>query len=150
MLFATASAAALDRSSTGRMMTWLRTPIRPFSRRQPSKLAPFRLMPIGGFSLPALGLEVVDVQVLAGANVLDGLPDIHAVLDDRVAGLDALDRQLVADRDVRLRVELDHLVLVHDPAVEAGAGLQALHHHNTHAVALVMDDEVDRHRASPC
>ena len=33
MLFATASAAAFERSSSGRMMTWLRTPTRPFSRR---------------------------------------------------------------------------------------------------------------------
>ena len=33
MLCATASAAALDRSSSGRMITWLRTPTRPFSRR---------------------------------------------------------------------------------------------------------------------
>jgi hypothetical protein len=32
MLFATASAAAFEMSSTGRMMTWLRTPTRPFSR----------------------------------------------------------------------------------------------------------------------
>ena len=32
MLFSTACAAALERSSTGRMMTWLRTPTRPFSR----------------------------------------------------------------------------------------------------------------------
>ena len=30
---ATASQAALDRSSTGRMITWLRTPTRPFLRR---------------------------------------------------------------------------------------------------------------------
>ncbi|MNM97346.1 hypothetical protein D3C81_1098480 [compost metagenome] len=33
MAAATASAAALDRSSSGRMMTWLRTPTRPLSRR---------------------------------------------------------------------------------------------------------------------
>ena len=33
MLLATASATAFERSSTGRMMTWLRTPTRPFSRR---------------------------------------------------------------------------------------------------------------------
>src|SRR5512139_3397288 len=108
MLLATASAAALDRSSTGRMMTWLRTPMRPFSRRQPSKEAPFRLMPMTGFSLPALRLDVVDVQMLAGADVLHRAADIHAVLDDGVAGPDRLDRELVADRDVRLRVELDH------------------------------------------
>src|ERR1700688_743025 len=35
MLLATASQAALERSSSGRMTTWLRTPTRPFSRRQP-------------------------------------------------------------------------------------------------------------------
>ncbi len=33
MATATASAAALERSSSGRMMTWLRTPTRPLSRR---------------------------------------------------------------------------------------------------------------------
>ncbi len=35
MLLATASQAAFERSSSGRMTTWLRTPTRPFSRRQP-------------------------------------------------------------------------------------------------------------------
>src|SRR5215204_2830385 len=40
MLLATASQAALDRSSRGRMTTWLRTPTRPLSRRQPQN---FRL-----------------------------------------------------------------------------------------------------------
>ena len=34
MLLATASQAALEMSSTGRITTWLRTPTRPFSRRQ--------------------------------------------------------------------------------------------------------------------
>ena len=33
MLWATASAAALEMSSTGSTMTWLRTPTRPLSRR---------------------------------------------------------------------------------------------------------------------
>src|SRR6185295_280317 len=37
-LLATASHAAFERSSSGRMTTWLRTPTRPFSRRQPRKL----------------------------------------------------------------------------------------------------------------
>src|ERR1043165_1429640 len=38
MLLATASQAEFDRSSSGRMMTWLRTPTRPFSRRQPKNV----------------------------------------------------------------------------------------------------------------
>src|SRR5262249_4795274 len=37
MLLATDSQAALERSSSGRISTWLRTPTRPFSRRQPVK-----------------------------------------------------------------------------------------------------------------
>ena len=39
MLLATASQAAFDRSSSGRMTTWLRTPTRPFSRRQPQNFS---------------------------------------------------------------------------------------------------------------
>src|ERR1700704_5684122 len=38
MLFATDSQAEFERSSSGRMTTWLRTPTRPFSRRQPENL----------------------------------------------------------------------------------------------------------------
>ena len=113
------------------------------------KHAPLRFMPICRVPLPALRLDVVDVQVLAGADVLDRAADIHAVLDDGVARPDRPDRQLVADRDVRPGVELDHLVLVHDPAIQACAGLQALHHHHAHTVALVMDDEMDRHLLPP-
>src|SRR6478672_6628439 len=59
MLLATASQAALERSSSGRMTTWLRTPTRPFSRRQPMKesladatlmgmLAGLRAAPVAG------------------------------------------------------------------------------------------------------
>jgi hypothetical protein len=40
MLLATASQAAFDRSSSGRMTTWLRTPTRPFLRRQPQNVSP--------------------------------------------------------------------------------------------------------------
>jgi hypothetical protein len=29
------------------------------------------------------------------------------------------------------------------------AGLEAFHHHHTHAVAFIMDDEMDRHRFLP-
>src|SRR5688572_17727065 len=52
MLFATASQAALERSSRGRMMTWLRTPTRPFSRRQPWKVVALPFFLETGFALP--------------------------------------------------------------------------------------------------
>src|SRR5712671_7834733 len=38
MLCATDSQAELERSSSGRITTWLRTPTRPFSRRQPENV----------------------------------------------------------------------------------------------------------------
>src|SRR6476619_957306 len=86
MLWATASHAAFDRSSSGRITTWLRTPTRPFSRRQPRKL---RLLPLLRrlplvfvamelWPSPALGLEVLDVDVLAHAGVGDHAADVLA------------------------------------------------------------------------
>ena len=58
------------------------------------------------FRSPALGLEVLDVDVLAHAGVGDHAADVLAVLDDGVALLERLERDLVADRDVLLGVSL--------------------------------------------
>src|SRR3712207_6743776 len=148
MLLATASQAALERSSRGRMTTWLRTPMRPFSRRQPQNFrlecpfvfpfacamaSPHRLS-FGGrakarspepmiafkwscqaagsgpsppasarLTSPTLGFHVVDVDVLALADVGDRLADVLPVFPDRVAGLDVVQGGLVADRDIVLR-----------------------------------------------
>src|SRR5215207_10096507 len=137
MLWATASLAALERSSRGRITTWLRTPTRPFSRRHAVTLPfPFfiasaplpkfvihgstpwhelrkrkgalasiwlecrfsievpiracgrgcRNFKIGGTRvLPAFGLEIVDVDVLAASDLLDEAADVLAILDRGVA-----------------------------------------------------------------
>src|SRR5688500_5831869 len=67
MLFATASQAALERSSSGRMMTWLRTPTRPFSRRQPQNVAlPFFLatdLPVLPFLLDFFAIVISPSRV---------------------------------------------------------------------------------------
>src|SRR3989442_8931743 len=70
MLFATASQAALERSSTGRTRTWFRTPTRPLSRLYPRNVALLRSMlcDLNGtleWLSPALGLDIVHVSVLA-------------------------------------------------------------------------------------
>src|SRR5688500_20381607 len=112
MLLATASQAALERSSSGRIRTWLRTPTRPFSRRQPRKLRldlarlPLLFAAMAFRPLPALGLEVLHVHMLARARVGRHAADILAVLDDRLPLLERLQRHLVAARDVRLGLEL--------------------------------------------
>jgi hypothetical protein len=57
----------------------------------------------GSFGLPALGLDVVDVGMLAGLDRRHDLAHVDAVLDDGVADGHVLaQRHLVADRDVLL------------------------------------------------
>src|SRR5580765_8682836 len=111
MLFATASQAALERSSTGRTRTWFRTPTRPLSRLYPRNVALLRSMlcdlceeTLEWFS-PALGLDIVHVGVLAHLDGRNGAADVHTVLDHRVAALELTDRELVADGEVPLRAD---------------------------------------------
>jgi hypothetical protein len=57
--------------------------------------------------------------------------------------LQRLDGELVADRDVALRLDQHVLVLVHDPAVQLLAGLHAFHDHHPHGVVLVVHHEMN-------
>src|SRR5512135_2238415 len=109
MLLATASQAAFDRSSSGRIKTWLRTPTRPFSRRQPRNFM-FDL-PLPWAISPPLGLEIVDVDVLAFFDIGHGLADVLAVFPDGVAVLDVGERDLVADRHVHRDLEIERRVV---------------------------------------
>src|SRR6195256_4173064 len=114
MLFATASHAALERSSSGRMRTWFRTPRRPSSRLYPRNVALLRSMfcdlhgTLG--TSPAFGLDIVHVGVLAHLDRRKGAADVHAVFDHRVAALELADRKLVADGNIVLHADLDLLV----------------------------------------
>src|SRR2546422_3639107 len=110
MLFATASQAALERSSTGRTRTWFRTPTRPLSRLYPRNVALLRSMlcDLNGtleWLSPALGLDIVHVSVLAHLDGHNGATDVHAVFDHRVATLEFADRELMAYGNVALRSE---------------------------------------------
>src|ERR1043166_2210003 len=196
MLLATASQAAFDRSSSGRMMTWLRTPTRPLSRRQPKNLRsewpfffattlfaadlPFffdffaisttlsvrvpgaaqrvavrcrtgtpvgrKLGPGSRFARPghesaaspAFRFHVVDVDVLALADLGLGDADVLAVLPDRVALLDVGQRHLVADRNVHLRFQLEGRIVVSDDAQHVGALFQALNDDDADGVLPVV------------
>src|SRR6185436_10665650 len=97
--------------------------------------------------LPTLGFDVMYVQMLAFADRLHHLADIDAVLDHGVAGLVVPERDLVADRDVALRRDLEVLVVFHDPAGERLAGLDAFHHHDAYTIAFFMHHEMD-HRGA--
>src|SRR6266404_853451 len=147
MLWATASQAAFDRSSTGRMRTWLRTPMRPFSRLKPWKLDLLRSLVM--FGLPALGLDVVDMGMFADLDRGDAPADVDAVLYHGVFVLERLDRELMADRNVRDGLDLDVLVLVHDPADHVLARLHALDHDDADGIVFVMHDKMNHFSFPP-
>ncbi len=64
------------------------------------------------------------------------------------SAFELLDRQLVADRDVALRAHLDFLVLVHDPAGELLAGLDAFDYDHADRIVFVMHYKVNHACAS--
>src|SRR6266511_2352882 len=140
MLWATASQAALERSSSGRMTTWLRTPTRPFSRRQPMKVPFFFAMMRR--PLPALGFEIVDVHVLALLDVLHEAADVLAVLDGGIALFQVGERDLVTDRDILLHGHGERRVVLRHHAEGLGAGRQSLDHHAGDIVLGAMRQDV--------
>jgi hypothetical protein len=83
------------------------------------------------------------MQVLALGDGLHHLADVDAVLDDGVALSIVLQRDLVADRDVVLRDDLDLLVIFHDPAGEVLAGLDPFDDDDTDAVAFLVHHEMN-------
>src|SRR5665213_1339497 len=93
--------------------------------------------------LPALGLDVVHVRVLAHRDRRHHAPDVGAVLDHRRILGEAADRELVPDGDVGPGAHLDVLVLVHDPAGELLSSLDALHHDDADRVVLVVNHEMN-------
>src|SRR5262245_61012790 len=142
MLLATASLDAFDRSSSGRMITWLRTPTRPFSRRHAvTWLFPFWFFFFAMMS-PALGLEVLDVDVLALLHRRDEAADVFAVLDRRISGLEIVECHLVADRNVVLHRDRERRVVLGDDAERIGAGTQALHHDHRDVVLRTVGEDV--------
>src|SRR5690348_11001799 len=93
--------------------------------------------------LPALGLDVVDVGMLALPDRLHDLADVHAILDHRVPDGHVLQRHLVADRDVLAALELDSAVLVENESGQRRSRLDAFDDDDGDAVVRVMQYAVD-------
>src|SRR5690606_35619058 len=101
--------------------------------------------------LPALGLEVLDVDVLARLGVGDHAADVLPVLDHGVTGLQVLESNLVADRNVMLRDELGQRIVLGDHTQHVGAGFEVLDDDNANAVLWAMHEKLRnlRHFSSP-
>ncbi|SPC16185.1 hypothetical protein CO2235_30107 [Cupriavidus oxalaticus] len=100
----------------------------------------------GPGGLPALGLDVVDVGVFARPDRRHYLADVDAVLVDGVVGIHVAQRHLVADGDRLQRGHGHDLVLIHDPGVQPGAGLDPFHHGHGHGVLGVVQHYVNHRR----
>src|ERR1044071_2412444 len=136
ILLATASQAAFERSSSGRMTTWLRTATRPFSRRQPLNVM-FDL-PLPFVISPPLGLEIMHVNVIALADIGDRLADVLAVFPHGVALFDVDQRDLVADRYVHFCSKLEGGVIGRNDAQHVRSGLEPFDDDHADGVFLVV------------
>src|SRR4051812_49004677 len=93
--------------------------------------------------LPALGLDVVNVRMRTRLDVGDGLADVFAVLDDGVAVFDVFQRELVADRNVLLRLQRNRAVFIHDPAGDVLAGFHTFDHDHRDGVLRIVQYEMN-------
>jgi hypothetical protein len=89
--------------------------------------------------LPALGFQIVGMDVSALFDISDELSDVLAVLDGRIARFDVLERDLVANRHIRVRDEFEAGIVMRDDTEHLGSGLQALDNDDADIVRVVMN-----------
>src|SRR5215510_2992135 len=95
------------------------------------------------FFSPALGLHIVHVGMLADLDVGDRFSDVEAVLDDGVAPADRAGGELVPDRDVVERFDLQRRIVLHQPAGQLLPGLDALDDDDADGILLVVNQEMN-------
>src|ERR1700674_2220654 len=76
-------------------------------------------------SLPALGLDVVNVGVLSGLDRRYDFADVHTIFDDRIADIHVLQRHLVPERDVLGARQANGAVFVENQSGQGLPGLDA-------------------------
>jgi hypothetical protein len=86
-----------------------------------------------------LVLQIVGVDVSALFDIGDELADVLAVFDGRIARFDVLERDLVADRHIRLRDSSKLELSCVTTAQHLSPGLQALDNDNADIVRVVMN-----------
>ena len=92
--------------------------------------------------LPTLGLEVVDMDMLALGDRRDDAADVLSVLGHRVADREVDERHLVADRHIMAGGEAEiGIVLGHD-AEHVGAGLEAFDHDHADVVLAIVHEQL--------
>src|SRR3546814_2805488 len=91
---------------------------------------------------PLRRLEVMDVDVIALADIGHGLADGMAVLEDRITILDGLQGDLMTDRDAVQRLYLDGLVGFHDPSGQFLAGFDVFGDDDADGILFVVHHEM--------
>src|SRR5690606_869194 len=92
----------------------------------------------GAPPLPALGLQVVDMDMSALGDVGDDAADVLAILDRRIADLEVGQRHLVPDRHVVDHFQREARIVLRHHTEHFGTGFQALDHYDADIVALIV------------
>ena len=93
-------------------------------------------------SLPALGFDVVSVDMTAFGDIRDNLADVLTVFDRSVAILEVFQRDFVADRNICARCQAEGRIVMGNAAEHVGACGQALDHDDADIVGLFMHQQV--------
>jgi hypothetical protein len=87
---------------------------------------------------PALGLEVVGMDVIALADGSDDATYVLTVFDDRCADREVAKRDLVADRHILVVYGVQLAVILGHHAQQSGAGGEILNHHDPDVVTVIV------------
>lgn len=101
-----------------------------------------RIAEIKCHGLPPLRLAVLRVDMAADFGIANHLSDVFAILDDRVASLQRLQRDLVPDGDVGLGRQPEIGIVGSDDTQHLGAGGQILDDDDTDVVLTIMNQKL--------
>src|SRR5262249_42318719 len=95
---------------------------------------------------PPLGLDVVNVGVLSRLDGCNDLPDVDAVLDDRVAHVHVAQGNLVSERNVLGARQAGGAVLVENQSGQCLSGLDAFDDDDGNGILGVVQYAVNHRR----
>jgi hypothetical protein len=95
--------------------------------------------------LPPFGLQIVDVNMAAFADIGDNSADIMSVLHHGVANFEVAKSDFVTEGDGIERLEANGFVGLHDPTDDFLSGLDIFDNDDAHGVGFIVHDEISGH-----
>jgi hypothetical protein len=95
--------------------------------------------------LPPFGLQIVDVNMAAFADIGDNSADIMSVLEHGVANFQVTKSDFVTEWHGIERLEANGLVGFHNPTGDFFAGLDVFDDDHANGVGFIVHDEISGH-----